>query len=82
MAITADLFKSKKQALEEFCRQKGFFSKADLMAYGLQNYYLRADRTVREWVREGKAKHLTKEECIFRNLKGKMAWYEYIIRKT
>ena len=78
MIITTDLFITKERALENWCRDKGFFSKADLMEYGLRNYYLRADRTVRDWVVEGKVKHLSKDECVFRGLRGKMAWYEWI----
>ena len=71
----SNLYKTKEECLEEWCKLKGYFSKADLLKYGHENFYLRADRTIREWVVEGKVKHLLKEECIFRNLKGKMAWY-------
>ena len=78
MPFQTDLLLSKEKILENWCKQRGFFSKADLMAYGLQNYYLRADRTIREWVVEGKVKHLSKDECLFRNLIGKMAWYIWI----
>jgi hypothetical protein len=78
MTLTADLFLTKEQALENWCRQKVFFSKADLYDYSLRQFYLRADRTVRDWVVEGKVRHLSKDECIFRNLKGKMAWYEFV----
>ena len=76
MAMT-DLFQNKSSQLEEFCKEKGYFSKADLMEYGLRNYYLRSDRTVREWVAEGKVKHLSKDECLLRGFKGKMAYYEW-----
>jgi len=76
--METDLFLSKQEKLEKFCKQKEFFSKADLYEYGLHNFYLRADRTVRDWVVEGKVRHLSQEECIFRGLKGKMAWYEFI----
>ena len=74
-----DLILSKEKMLENWCKQRGFFSKADLYEYGLKNFYLRADRTVRDWVVEGKVKHLNKDECLFRGLKGKMAWYEYVV---
>jgi len=71
-----DLFKTKEEQLKDFCKQKVFFSKADIMEYGLKNYYIRADRTVRTFVSEGLMKKLTKDECLFRGLKGKMAWYQ------
>ena len=61
-----------------WCKQKKLFSKADVVAYGTKNYYLRADRTIRDFVRKGIARKLYKDECKRRNLKGKMAWYEFI----
>ena len=74
-----DLFDkmTKEEMLAEWCKGKGFFSKADIMRYGLDNFYLRADRTIREWVAEGKVRHIPSDECIFRNLKGRMAYYEW-----
>ena len=75
--MTVDMFQTKEQLLEGWAKAKGFFSKADIMQYGLDTYYLRADRTIRDLVQDGKVKKLTKQECAFRNLKGKMAWYEY-----
>lgn len=69
---------NKKKELLTWCRQKGTFSKADVIAYGTKNYYLRADRTVRDFVQEGKLRKLDKNECILRNLKGNMAWYEFV----
>ena len=70
-----DLFLSKSEQLENWMRIKGYFSKAEIMAWGLRNYYLRADRTVRDFVQEGKVKRISHDECVFRGLKGKMAWY-------
>jgi len=73
---------SKKKALLAWCRQKGIFSKADVIAYGTKNYYLRGDRTVRDFVQQGKMRKLDKNECILRNLKGNMAWYEFVTDKN
>jgi len=73
-----DLFLSKEQQLLKWCRQKGIFSKADAISFGSRNYYLRADRTIRDFVRQGIVRKISKEECIQRNLKGKMAWYEFV----
>jgi len=48
------------------------------VAYGAKNYYLRADRTIRDFVQQGRVRKLRHEECVFRNLKGNMAWYEFV----
>lgn len=74
----ADLFLSKEKQLLRWCKQKRIFSKAEVIAFGTKNYYLRADRTIRDFVRRGTVRKISKEECIRRNLKGKMAWYEFI----
>jgi len=74
--IQTDMFISKEGALLNWCKQKHYFSKADVMQYGLDNYYLRAVRTCQEFVVEGKIRKLDKDECIFRGFRGKMGWYE------
>ena len=74
-----DLFLSKQKQLLRWCKQKRIFSKADVIAYGTKNYYLRADRTIRDFVQQGIVRKLCKDECMQRNLKGNMAWYEFII---
>ena len=73
-----DLFLSKEKQLLKWCRQKKTFSKAEAITYGTKNYYLRADRTIRDFVRRGIVRKLGKTECIQRNLKGNMAWYEFV----
>lgn len=69
---------NKRKDLLNWCGQKRIFSKADVIAYESRNYYLRADRTIRDFVREGILIKLDKDECVKRNLKGNMAWYEFI----
>ena len=69
---------NKSKELLEWCKQKKVFSKADIIAYESKNYYLRADRTIRDFVLRGIVKKLDKDECIRRNLKGNMAWYEFV----
>ena len=68
--------------LENWCRDKKIISKADLMLYGAQNYYLRAWRTMCDWASPlnpgPKARKLTKEECAARGLTGRMAYYEML----
>ena len=72
---------SREQKLLNWCRKKKLFSKAQVIAFGVKHYYLRADRTVRDFVQEGKLRRLDKEECVSRNLKGNMAWYEFVTDK-
>lgn len=69
---------NKSKELLAWCKEKRIFSKADIIAYESRNYYLRADRTIRDFVRRGIVKKLDKDECIKRNLKGNMAWYEFV----
>ena len=64
--------------LEKWCAEKGLFSKADLMRYGCDNYYLRAWRTGCDFVTQGKARKLSEKECKERNLTTSMGWYEWI----
>jgi len=80
MSVTLDLFehKTEEQQLAEWCKTKGFFSTADIMKYAIDSYYLRAKRTVNDFVRDGIVRIIPKEECIFRNLRGKMQWYEWV----
>ena len=62
------LFKlSKEELLLNWCKQKGYFSKAEVMQYGLDNHYIRAPRTIQDWVQHKKnVRRLDKEECLFR----------------
>jgi hypothetical protein len=76
-----DLFLSKERQLFRWCRQKGIFSKAEIIAFGTKNYYLRADRTIRDFVQQGIVRRMTKDECIRRNLKGNMGWYECVTKR-
>lgn len=69
---------NKSRELLAWCKQKKVFSKADIIAYESRNYYLRADRTIRDFVQRGIVRKLGKDECIQRNLKGNMAWYEFV----
>ena len=69
---------NKRKELLVWCKQKRVFSKADIIAYESRNYYLRADRTIRDFVQKGIVRKLDKDECVQRNLKGNMAWYEFV----
>jgi len=52
--VKGDLFLTKEQQLENWCRSMKIFSKADIMRYGCDNFYIRADKTIRDMVRQGK----------------------------
>lgn len=69
---------TEKFKLMQWCEEKHLFSKADLMRYGCDNYYLRAWRTGCDFVTEGLARKLTKIECKERNLTTSMGWYAWI----
>lgn len=73
-----DKFLSKEEQLLRWCRQRRIFSKAEAIEYGTQNYYLRAERTIRDFVLQSIVRKIGKDECIRRNLKGNMAWYEVV----
>ena len=74
----ADKFLSKEEQLLRWCRQNRSFSKAEVISFGTKNYYLRAERTIRDFVLQGMVRKIGKEECMRRNLKGNMAWYEVV----
>lgn len=78
MPLQLDLFRNKEEELEEFCRQKGFFSSHDVNYYGTTHFFDSATRRIREWVRAGKVKHLSKDEATFRGFNTKCAVYEWI----
>jgi len=73
-----DKFLSKEEQLFRWCKQKRIFSKAETISFGTKNYYLRAERTIRDFVLQGIVRKIGKDECIRRNLKGNMAWYEVV----
>jgi hypothetical protein len=69
---------TKESLLAKWCSKQGLFSKADLHRYGYENQYIRAWRTVCEFVVDGRAKKLTDEECKTNNLTTTMAWYAWV----
>jgi hypothetical protein len=77
-ALKQDMFATKEELLLAWCRQKGVFSKADVMNYALTNFYLRADRSIRDFVKRGIMKRLNDREREHRGITAKMAYYEWI----
>lgn len=69
---------SKRKKLLKWCKQKKIFSKAEVTLYSTKNYYLRAERTIRDFVQQSLVRRMDKDECKKRNLKGRMAWYEFL----
>ena len=67
---------TKQQSLLEYCSTKHFVSSADIVAWGLDNFYLRSHRTVRDFVVKGLMRKVPPEGCLVNGLKGRMAWYE------
>ncbi len=74
----AKMLLSKETKLLRWCGQKKIFSKADVIKFGSGMFYLRADRTIRDFVQAGNVRRLDRQECSSRRLKGNMAWYEFI----
>jgi hypothetical protein len=49
-----ELFKTKKDLLYEFINKNGRCRTSDVIRWGSENYYNRADRTARDLAEEGK----------------------------
>jgi len=77
--MQTDLFLKKRDQLKMFCLRKSHISKAEIIEWGINNYYISADRVVRKWVEQKIAKRLTKEEIKRKGIKNKagMAWYSF-----
>ena len=78
--MTTDLFQkvAKKEELRAWLKRKGFVSSHEIVAWGLQNGHLRADRTKRDLVKEGCIRRLPKSEKAFRGFTFKDAVYEWV----
>ena len=78
--MTIDLFvkKTKKEQLLDFIRARHFITSHKIVAWGLNNYHIRADRDKRDLVAAGHIRRLPDQEKYFRGYKGKDAVYEYM----
>lgn len=78
--MLTDLISTKEELLEQWCKQRGFFSSHDVNFYGTTHYYDSATRRVREWCNEipPKVRKLNEDEKIFRGFKTKCSVYEWI----
>ena len=71
------MFKSKPEQLLDFCKQC-VVSKSAIMRWGYENYYISAPRVVRKFVENNLMRRIPKEECLFKGLIGKQAYYEVL----
>ena len=65
--------KTKQQILIDWMETRQRFSSADVIKFGLAIYYLRADRTKRDFLEKGLIKRIDPKDY-----KGKQALYEWI----
>jgi hypothetical protein len=75
-----DLFeiKTKKQELLDFIRLKRRVSTADVMAWGLREHYISADRKARELATEGKIRRIPDSGKTAQELMSKQDYWEAI----
>lgn len=73
---------SKEDWLYIWCKDKKLFSSVDAKKWGIDNYYSRSDRTVRDFVFQRKLRKLSGLEILLKGLwkKGNahIAWYEIV----
>lgn len=64
-----DLFTShlsKRDQLKIWLEEKGFAKTSEVVAWGLNNYHIRAERDCRDFANEGLIRRLTDQEKAFR----------------
>ena len=76
--LSEDLFKTKKELLLEWMKKQHYFSSHEVIRNGLDNFYIRSDRTKRDFLEQGIIRKLPEKEKHFRGFRGKDAWYEYV----
>ena len=73
---------TKEKEFLEWCKQTKLFSSVDAKRWGLNNYYARADRTVRDFCTDRILRRLSNTEKEFMGLVKKgnanLAWYKLI----
>ena len=57
-----DLFMNKQEQLKCWMRDKNVFATHDVIRWGSENFYNRADRTKRDFTRKGIIRHLSELE--------------------
>ena len=76
--MITDMFLTKKAQLAEWMKQTRVFATHEVMAWGVHNFYDRADRTKRDLLAKGIIRKLSDDEKIMRNRMCKDAVYEWV----
>lgn len=73
---------TKEDELLHWMKHVGIFNSVHVRKWGLDNFYIRADRTCRELVEQGKLRRIPYEESILKGYvkKGQSAlgWFEFV----
>lgn len=73
---------TKESELLAWCREKKLFSYVDVLNWKPSHYYLRADRQIRDFVKEGLLRRIPDSETVLRGLRkvgrASIAWFESI----
>lgn len=73
---------TKENELLNWCKEKRLFSYVDVLNWKPGNYYLRADRTIRDFVKEGLLRRIPDAEAVLRGLRrsgrAALAWFEIV----
>ena len=73
-----DMFLTKEEQLINWMRQKKYFASHEVIQFGLSIFYIRSDRTKRNFLEKGLIKKLTEGEKAFIGYKCKDACYQYV----
>lgn len=76
MQVIREKKKTGAERLLEWMQVKRFFATHDVIRWGTENYYNRADRTKRNFVEQGLIRRLSQDEVIARGLNEKESYYE------
>jgi hypothetical protein len=73
---------TKQDALIHWAKHVQIFNTVHVRQWGLDNFYIRADRTMREFAEQGMVRRLPDEEAILRGFRKKgqapIALYEFV----
>lgn len=72
--------KSKSEELLEWMKREGLVSSVHIRQWGIDNFYISADRVVRRFAELGNVTRLNEQEIVLRSLRGpgcaRVAWYQ------
>ena len=73
-----DLFKTKKELLLEFIKQRHYVRTSEVIRFGSDHFDNRADRNARQLATEGRIKRISDEEKLFRFQATKEDIWEFV----